>query len=80
MIKKLVKHGNSYAIIVSKPIMELLGVDASTELEVNVSDQMLTVRRVGLNPSDVSKDKKTQKLYEQTVSQYDALLKKLSQN
>ena len=83
MIKKLTKHGNSYAIIINKPIMELLGIDASTELDFKINGQELTISRAGGKLSDfgmVSKDKKIQKAYEQAVSQYDALLKKLAQN
>ena len=34
MIKKLIQHGNSSAIIIDKPIMELLKIDNSTLLEL----------------------------------------------
>lgn len=36
--KKLTKHGNSYALIIEKPILELLGIDADTMLEVSTPD------------------------------------------
>jgi antitoxin component of MazEF toxin-antitoxin module len=32
MIKSLTKHGNSLALVIEKPILELLGADADTPL------------------------------------------------
>ena len=37
MIKKLSKHGNSLALVIDKPILELLGIDEDTELEVRTN-------------------------------------------
>ncbi|MFW5829496.1 MAG: AbrB/MazE/SpoVT family DNA-binding domain-containing protein [Planctomycetota bacterium] len=34
MIKTLTKHGNSYALIIDKPILELLRADPETPFEV----------------------------------------------
>ena len=36
--KKLTKHGNSYALIIEKPILELLGIDSDTVLQVSTPD------------------------------------------
>jgi len=36
--KKLTKHGNSYALIIERPILELLGIDSDTLLEVSTPD------------------------------------------
>jgi len=36
--KKLTKHGNSYALIIEKPILELLGIDSDTLLQVSTPD------------------------------------------
>lgn len=35
MIKKLIQHGNSSALIIDKPIMELLNIDVDTHLELS---------------------------------------------
>lgn len=35
MIKKLVKHGNSSALIIDKPIIEMLHIDENTNLELS---------------------------------------------
>ncbi len=35
MIKKLIQHGNSSALIIDKPILELLKIDGDTSLELS---------------------------------------------
>jgi antitoxin component of MazEF toxin-antitoxin module len=45
MVKTLVKHGNSWALIIDKPILELLHISPDTPLEVSTSDgRSLTVQ------------------------------------
>jgi antitoxin component of MazEF toxin-antitoxin module len=34
MIKKLIRHGNSSALIIDKPILELLNISSDTEFEI----------------------------------------------
>ncbi|MBT9537642.1 MAG: AbrB/MazE/SpoVT family DNA-binding domain-containing protein [Nitrospirota bacterium] len=53
MIKKLVSHGNSAAIIIDKPILELLGINMETPLEI-VTDG----RNLIIVPVDTVKRKK----------------------
>lgn len=43
MIKKLVRHGNSLALVIDKPILALLKIDANTPLEITTDGQALTV-------------------------------------
>ena len=43
MIKKMVQHGNSAAIIIDKPIMELLDFDLDTPLEISTDGKNLIV-------------------------------------
>lgn len=45
MNKKLSKHGNSLALVIDKPILELLGIDENTELELSHRDDGLFIRR-----------------------------------
>ena len=35
MIKTLTKHGNSLALVIEKPVLELIGANANTALLVN---------------------------------------------
>lgn len=46
MIKKLVAHGNSAALIIDKPIMDLLRVDMTTPLEVSTDGKNLIISPV----------------------------------
>lgn len=46
MVKTLTKHGNSYALIIDKPILDLLKIDADTPLEVTTDGRSLTVAPV----------------------------------
>lgn len=36
--KKLTKHGNSYALIIERPILDLLGIDGNTVLNISSPD------------------------------------------
>jgi antitoxin component of MazEF toxin-antitoxin module len=48
MVKTLVKHGNSYALVIDKPILELLNISPDTPLEVSTTDgKTLTIKPVG---------------------------------
>jgi antitoxin MazE len=46
MIKKLVSHGNSAALIIDKPILELLNVDLDTPLEITTDGKNLIISPV----------------------------------
>jgi antitoxin MazE len=46
MKKKLVQVGNSLALVIDKPILELIGIDATTELEMNYDGQSLSLTPV----------------------------------
>lgn len=48
MIKKLQKHGNSQALVIDKPIMEALGIDSDTQLQVTVSGNSLIITPVNV--------------------------------
>ncbi len=56
MVKKLKKHGNSQALVIDKPLMDALGIDADTPLQVTVSGNSLVVTpvHVGLGAKRVA--------------------------
>ena len=43
MLKKLTKHGNSWALVIDKPVLELLKIDPEAPLEVSTDGQTLIV-------------------------------------
>ena len=46
MIKKLIQHGNSSAIIIDKPIMELLKINNDTHLELSTDGSNIIISPV----------------------------------
>ena len=43
MIKKLTKHGNSLALVIDRPILELLKIDPETPLDIRTDGKQLIV-------------------------------------
>jgi len=41
MVKKLIQHGNSAALIIDKPIMEMLNITSETTFEVSTDGRNL---------------------------------------
>jgi len=46
MRKHLIKHGNSLALIIDKPILELLQISAETPLEITTNGNSLLISPV----------------------------------
>lgn len=46
MIKKMIQHGNSSALIIDKPIMELLHIDNETLLEISTDGSNIIISPV----------------------------------
>ncbi len=46
MIKKLQRHGNSQALVLDKAILEALGIDLDTPLQITISGSSLVVSPV----------------------------------
>lgn len=46
MQKNLVKHGNSMALVIEKPILDLLGVDTETPFDITTDGQALVLTPV----------------------------------
>lgn len=75
MIKKLTKHGNSLALIIDKPILDLLKIDADTPLEVTTDGQGLRVQPTW--------DEQTRERFEaaadEVMRKYDGMFKRLAE-
>jgi antitoxin MazE len=46
MQKKLTKHGNSLALVIDRPILDLLKIDAETPLDISTDGQRLIIAPV----------------------------------
>ena len=38
LIKRLTKYGNSFALVIDRPVLSLLGIDVDTPLEITTPD------------------------------------------
>jgi antitoxin component of MazEF toxin-antitoxin module len=75
MIKHLTKHGNSMAMVIEKPILELIGVDADTPFEITTDGHALI-----LTPMKPEEDRKTfDALLERVNTRYGRALRKLAE-
>jgi len=43
MVKKLTKHGNSFALVIDRPILDLLKIDPETPLDITTDGRQLIV-------------------------------------
>ena len=75
MIKKLCKHGNSLALVIDRPILELLGIDEATELEISTDGQALVVAPA----SEEQRRERFEKALESTNRRYGKALKRLAE-
>lgn len=74
MVKNLVKHGNSYALIIDKPIMELLQITPDTEVEITTNGDKLVISPV--RPD--SEQAKLNRILHQINEDFGPALKKLA--
>ena len=75
MVKRLTKHGNSLALVIDRPILELLKIDADTPLEIPTDGQVLVVSPV----RDAEHQKKCEKALEKVNRKYGRALKRLAE-
>ena len=78
MVKKLTKHGNSLAVLLDKPILEMLNINEKTPLKIRTDGINIIIEPVHELPA--MHDKNIEALYEELSQKYDAVLKKLSKN
>ncbi|MFA7567815.1 MAG: AbrB/MazE/SpoVT family DNA-binding domain-containing protein [Alkalispirochaeta sp.] len=76
MIKQLRKVGNSSALILDKPIMELLGLEEDGQVQLTIQDGNLIVSPA--NPQLVSPEEINKKL-EYVIKKRKDVLKRLAQ-
>ncbi len=75
MVKKLVSHGNSAALIIDKPILELLNMDMDTPLEITTDGRSLIISPV----EAADRQKKFFAVLEKVNKAHGKTLKKLAE-
>ena len=74
MIKTLTKHGNSYALVIDKPILELLRVSPETPFEIMTDGQTLVLTPV----RDPAEDQQFREALEMVHKRFGRAMKRLA--
>lgn len=75
MIKNLTRHGNSYALVIDKAILELLKIEPDTPLEITTDGKTLLIAPV----KDARRRKRFEATLKKTNRKYGRTLKKLAE-
>ena len=74
MIKKLTKHGNSWALIIDKPVLDLLNINPETPLEITTDGKLLLISPV----KDDKRKSSFKRALEETNRKFGSALKRLA--
>lgn len=77
MIKKLSKHGNSLALVIDKPILELLGIDEHTELCFHTNGRGFTVEPADASPKHM--DEGLDEVMQRIEDRYEQVFRRLAE-
>jgi antitoxin component of MazEF toxin-antitoxin module len=76
MVKTLIQHGNSAALIIDKAILELLNITLTTPLEVKTDGEKLIISPV----RDTNEMRpEVRAAYEKVIAKRDKVFKRLAQ-
>ncbi|MHB9134125.1 MAG: AbrB/MazE/SpoVT family DNA-binding domain-containing protein [Armatimonadota bacterium] len=73
MIKKLRRHGNSLAIVLDRPVLDLLNITADTPISITTDGKSLI-----LSPVTTSHAEQLSDVLEEINTEYGDVLKKLA--
>lgn len=75
MIKTLTVHGNSAALVIDKPILELLGISMETPLKIATDGKSLVISPL----PDAKREEKFRRLLDEINGKHGSTLKKLAE-
>jgi antitoxin component of MazEF toxin-antitoxin module len=74
MTKKLVRHGNSAALILDKPILDLLNLTMDTPLEISTDGQSIVI-----SPATEGSEDRFRASLDRINAQFSGTLKRLAE-
>ena len=74
LVKTLTRHGNSLALVLDKPILEMLGITAETPLQITTDGKSLIIA-----PANADRHKKFLAAADETFRRYPKMLKRLAE-
>jgi antitoxin MazE len=75
MRKKLTRTGNSVALVLDKPLLEQLGLDENSEVEVSTDGELVVITPV----RDPEREKKFRMAADKINRQYAGLFRRLAE-
>lgn len=75
MIKTLTRHGNSYALVIDKPILELLRVSPETQFEIMTDGQCLVLTPI----RDPAEEERFQDALDMVHKRFGRAMKRLAE-
>lgn len=75
MPKHLTKHGNSLALVIDKPILDLLKIDDQTPLELATDGDLLIVKPC----RDAARARQLQEIHGKVTKKYGSVFKRLAE-
>ena len=75
MVKRMTRHGNSMALVIDRPILELLNIEADTPLDLSTDGEVLIVTPV----RDPKRRKDFEKALGRANRKYGKMLKRLAE-
>ena len=78
MIKTLTKHGNSYALVIDKPILDLLKIRPDTPLEITTDGKKLLISPSNEDGGDID-DNTFQESLDKINNRYAEVFKRLAE-
>lgn len=73
-IKRLARHGNSSALVIDRPILEMLGIDDQTDLKVTTDGKRLIIEPL----SEEERNMRFEKVLKKTGQKNADLFKRLA--
>lgn len=74
MRKNLTAIGNSFGIVIEKPILDLLGIDKETQLEISTNGKHLIIKPV----REISRAEKIKAATRRVIKNHDKTLRELA--
>ena len=75
MVKKLTKTGNSLALVLDKPILDRVQIDANTRLEVSTDGDVIVISPV----RDRRRTARLKRIVEEAHRQYGGVFRRLAE-
>jgi len=76
MTKKLTRHGNSLALIIDKPLLQLLKITDKTNLKLSIEGNALIIRPA--SKEDKKSKAEIKKIAQEIMDEYADVFKKLA--